>query len=51
MARTSTRRTKGCPLCKPWKFAGHGDTYRVPPRVLRHLGRTRRWNRHHVECD
>jgi hypothetical protein len=31
MARTSTRRTKGCPMCKPWKFAGHGDSYRQPP--------------------
>ena len=25
MARTSTRRTKGCPMCKPWKFAGTRD--------------------------
>jgi hypothetical protein len=48
MARTSTRRTKGCPMCKPWKFAGHGDSYRQPPRVQRQFGRTRRWNRHEI---
>lgn len=48
MARTSTRRTKGCPMCKPWKFAGHGDSYRQPPRVQRQFGRARRWNRHEI---
>lgn len=35
MARTSTRRRKGCGLCKPWKHAGHGDAYRMPPSALR----------------
>lgn len=49
MARTSTRRWKGCPMCKYWKFAGFGDAVRVPPRVLRQLGgRTRRVSRHDV---
>ncbi len=51
MARTSTRRTKGCPMCKPWKFAGHGDSYRQPPRVQRQFGRTRRWNRHEIPAN
>jgi len=51
MARTSTRRTKGCPMCKPWKFAGHGDSYRQPPRVQRQFGRTRRWNRHQIPAN
>ena len=35
-------------MCKPWKFAGHGDSYRQPPRVQRQFGRTRRWNRHEI---
>ena len=35
MARTSTRRTKGCPMCKPWTFAGRADSYRQPLRVQR----------------
>lgn len=30
MPRTSTRRRKGCGLCKPWKHAGHGDAERMP---------------------
>jgi hypothetical protein len=46
MARTSTRRRKGCGLCKPWKHAGHGDSFRQPPRAQRQYGSSRRWNRH-----
>jgi hypothetical protein len=42
MARTSTRRWKGCQLCKPWKFAGHGDGERIPARELRRMGGIRR---------
>jgi hypothetical protein len=48
VARTSTRRRKGCGLCKPWKHAGHGDSYRQPAQVQRQFGSRRRWNRHDV---
>src|ERR1700689_3903863 len=30
MARTSNRRWKGCPMCKPHKIAGNGDAERMP---------------------
>jgi hypothetical protein len=30
MARTSNRRWKGCPMCKPHKIAGSGDAERMP---------------------
>jgi hypothetical protein len=33
------------------KFAGHGDSYRQPPRVRRQFGRTRRWNRHEIPAN
>lgn len=46
MARTSTRRWKGCMLCKPHKFAGNGDSYRQPVQVQREMGSDSRWNRH-----
>ena len=42
MARTSSRRWKGCAMCKPWKFAGHGDSLRIPPQELRRMGGKRR---------
>jgi hypothetical protein len=29
MARTSNRRWKGCPMCKPHKIAGNGDAERM----------------------
>jgi hypothetical protein len=35
MARTSSRRWKGCAMCKPWKFAGYGDAERMPYAALR----------------
>ena len=38
MARTSSRRWKGCAQCKYWKFAGYGDAVRTPPRELRRMG-------------
>jgi len=31
--------------------AGHGDSYRQPPRVRRQFGRTRRWNRHQIPAN
>lgn len=46
MARTTSRRHKGCQLCKPHKHAGHGDAARTPFRDLRKVGKKRRWNRH-----
>jgi hypothetical protein len=39
MARTSTQ---GCQLCKPRKFAGYGDSERIPARELWRMGGTRR---------
>lgn len=42
MARTSTRRWKGCRLCKMHKHAGHGDAERIPPRELRRMGGKRK---------
>jgi hypothetical protein len=30
MARTSSRRWKGCPMCKFYKHAGYGDGERMP---------------------
>jgi len=51
MARTSSRRWKGCRLCKPHKDARHGDAYRMPPSALRHFGRSRRVSRRDVPAD
>jgi hypothetical protein len=52
MACTSSRRHKGCQLCKPWKHAGHGDSYRIPASALRKMGgRTRRVSRRQVSAD
>jgi hypothetical protein len=49
MARTTSRRHKGCQLCKPWKLARHGDSYRMRPSAVRALGkRTRRISRHDI---
>jgi hypothetical protein len=49
-ARTSSRRHKGCQLCKPWKLARHGDAYTQPPSAVRQLGarRARKISRHDV---
>lgn len=49
MARTSSRRHKGCRICKPHKHAGNGDAARIPFRDVRKVGRKRRWNRHDVD--
>ena len=46
MARTSSRRWKGCQLCKPHKHAGHGDAERKPVAELRRIGKRRRVRRH-----
>lgn len=35
MARTSNRRWKGCPMCKPHKFAQQGDAERMPRSALK----------------
>ena len=52
MARTSSRRSKGCQLYKPWKHAGHGDAYRIPAAAIRRMcGRTRRVARRQVNAD
>jgi hypothetical protein len=52
MARTSTRRWKGCRLCKMHKHAGHGDAVRIPAAALRQMGgRTRRVSRHDIPSD
>jgi hypothetical protein len=48
MARTSSRRWKGCRLCKPHKDARHGDAYRMPVSALRQFGRTRPVSRRDV---
>lgn len=49
MPRTSNRRWKGCAMCKDWKFAGHGDAYRMGSKLLKSIGAVRRVSRHHVE--
>jgi hypothetical protein len=49
MAHSPHRRRKGCPVCKPHKHRGHGDSVRQPVQVMRQVGKTRRWNRHDVE--
>jgi hypothetical protein len=46
VARTSSRRWKGCQLCKPHKHAGQGDAERKPMGELRRIGKRRRVNRH-----
>jgi len=46
VARTSSRRWKGCQLCKPHKHAGHGDAERKPTTELRQIGKRRRVDRH-----
>jgi hypothetical protein len=46
MARTSTRRWKGCQLCKPHKHAAEGQARRKSVQELRRLGRSRRISRH-----
>ena len=48
MARTSSRRHKGCQLCKPWKNARHGDAYRMPYSARRQFGRGRRITRRDI---
>lgn len=45
MARTSTRRRKGCGLCKPYKLANYGDAERMPFAVRRQYGKKRRLGR------
>jgi hypothetical protein len=51
MARTSNRRWKGCPVCHPSKDARLGDAARAPWRVIRQVGKKRRWNRHDIGRD
>jgi hypothetical protein len=48
MPRTSNRRWKGCPMCKPHKFAQQGDNVRIPRRFLKHFNTRngKRVNRH-----
>lgn len=48
MARTSTRRWKGCAMCKYYKFAGYGDATRMPWSAVRKMGKKRRLSRHDV---
>ena len=48
MARTSTRRWKGCPMCKYHKDASYGDVVRMPPSALRQFPSERGANRHDV---
>lgn len=48
MARTSSRRWKGCLLCKPHKLASNGDAIRKPWAENRKMGRKRRVKRHYV---
>lgn len=49
MARTSTRRRKGCGLCKPWKLASYGDAYRMPWSAVRQYGKKRRVSRNDTD--
>lgn len=49
MPRTSSRRWKGCPMCKPNKFAQQGDNYRMLFRDLKKFGRLKRVNRHDTD--
>lgn len=51
MPRTSNRRWKGCPMCKPNKWAQQGDNFRMPWAVLRKLGKKRRVNRHDIDPE
>jgi len=52
MGRTSSRRRKGCQLCKPDKHAGNGDAVRIPAAAIRRMGgRTRRVSRRQVNAD
>lgn len=48
MARTSSRRWKGCRLCKMHKHAGQGDAERMPYSVRRQFATRngRRISRH-----
>jgi len=46
MARTSTRKSKGCPMCKYYKHMDHGQAIRKPFSELRKIGKTRRVSRH-----
>lgn len=46
MARTSSRRWKGCQLCKPYKHAGCGQAQRKSWGDLRSIGKKRRVSRH-----
>lgn len=48
MPRTSHRRWKGCPLCKPHKHAGNGQADRKTRTDLRQLGKVRRVRRHEL---
>ncbi len=45
MARTSTRRWKGCQLCKQHKHAGNGDGTRMPTNAARQFGTKKRVSR------
>jgi hypothetical protein len=51
MPRTSTRRWKGCQLCKPHKNASHGDSERMPWTVARKFGKKRRASRKDIPDD
>lgn len=51
MARTSSRRWKGCPVCKPNKFAQQGDNYRISFKDLKKFGRLKRVNRHDTDTQ
>lgn len=42
------KRQKGCGLCSPHKFKGHGDGVRAPWAVNRKMGKKRRWTRKQI---
>jgi hypothetical protein len=46
MAHSPHRRSKGCQLCKAWKFRDHGQRQRQPTSVHRKIGKRRRVTRH-----
>lgn len=48
MATSSTRRWKGCRLCKMHKHKDCGQAIRMPWKELRKLGKKRKINRHAV---
>lgn len=51
MPRTSSRRHKGCLLCKPHKFAQQGDAERQGRPLQVGFGRHSRINRHEIPED